>query len=154
MTTVVERSVLVEFSAAQMRSLVEGIEDYPKFLPWCSGAEVVSREPEAVVATLTINFRGIRQQFTTENVALKQGEESVETEAIRIRLVSGPFKALDGVWTFQPLAGDACKVQLKLSYEFANRLLETVVGPVFRYIADTMVEAFVQRARALDAQGK
>jgi len=145
MTTVVERSVLVEFSAAQMRALVEGIEDYPKFLPWCAGADIVSREPGRVVATLEINFRGIRQKFTTENIALKEGE----ADAIRIRLVSGPFKALDGVWTFQPLAEDACKVRLKLSYEFANRLLESMVGPVFRYIADTMVEAFVQRARAL-----
>jgi ribosome-associated toxin RatA of RatAB toxin-antitoxin module len=145
MTTVVERSVLVEFSAARMRALVEDIEAYPQFLPWCAGAVIGSRVSGRVVATLTIAYRGIRQQFTTENIAEKHGA----ADAIDIRLVSGPFKSLDGLWIFQPLEEDACKVKLELRYEFANRLLESLVGPVFRYIADTMVEAFVQRARAL-----
>jgi ribosome-associated toxin RatA of RatAB toxin-antitoxin module len=145
MTTVVERSVLVEFSAARMRALVEDIESYPQFLPWCAGAVIGSRASGGVVATLTIAYHGIRQQFTTENIAEKHGA----ADAIRIRLVSGPFKSLDGLWIFQPLEEDACKVKLELRYEFANRLLESLVGPVFRYIADTMVEAFVQRARVL-----
>ncbi len=146
MTTVVERSVLVDCSAAQMRALVENIEAYPQFLPWCSAATIVSSEGGKVVATLSISYKGIKQQVTTENT-----HETVDgREAIHIRLVSGPFKSLDGLWNFLPLEETACKVSLQLRYEFASRLMETVVGPVFRYIADTMVEAFVQRANVVN----
>ena len=140
--TVVERSVLIEHSAARMRALVEDIESYPKFLPWCGAAEIVSRSPDATVATLTIDFHGIRQQFTTAN---SRGDG----EALHIRLVSGPFRALDGEWRFQPLNEHSSKVTLRLAYEFSSRLLEKAVGPVFRQIASSLVEAFVKRADAV-----
>jgi ribosome-associated toxin RatA of RatAB toxin-antitoxin module len=138
----VQRTVLVEFSAAQMHALVSDIEAYPAFLPWCSSATIGSREATRVVATLKIDYRGLRQAFTTENT-------SVPDESIRLRLVSGPFRRLEGEWRFQALAENACKVSLQLEYEFSGRLLETVLGPVFHYIADSMVDAFVRRAEAV-----
>jgi ribosome-associated toxin RatA of RatAB toxin-antitoxin module len=137
--TVVERSVLIEHSAARMRALVEDIDSYPQFLPWCGAAEIVSRSPDTTVATLTIDFHGIRQQFTTEN-------SKVDGEVLRIRLVSGPFRALDGEWRFQPLGEHSSKVTLRLAYDFSSRLLEGAIGPVFRQIASSLVDAFVKRA--------
>jgi ribosome-associated toxin RatA of RatAB toxin-antitoxin module len=135
----VERSVLIEHSAAQMRALVEDIESYPRFLPWCGAAEIVSRNDKAVIATLTIDYHGIRQKFTTEN---SRGD----AEVLHIRLVSGPFRRLDGAWHFQALGEHSSKVRLCLEYDFSSRLLEAAIGPVFRQIATSLVEAFVQRA--------
>jgi ribosome-associated toxin RatA of RatAB toxin-antitoxin module len=40
----------------------------------------------------------------------------------------------------------ACRVDLKLEYGFSNKLLASVVGPVFDKIASSLVDAFVQRA--------
>lgn len=138
----VQRTVLVEFSAAQMHALVSDIEAYPAFLPWCASAKVISRDAAQVVATLKIDYRGLRQEFTTENT-------SVPDQSIRLRLVSGPFRRLEGEWRFQALTENACKVSLELDYEFTGRLLETVLGPVFHYIADSMVDAFVRRAESV-----
>jgi hypothetical protein len=136
------RSILVEYSAEEMRALVEDIESYAKFLPWCGGTAIVSRDAARTVATIRIDYRGIRQEFTTENLASPDG-------GIRIRLVSGPFRKLEGEWLFKALAPTASKVSLNLEYEFSGRLLDTVLGPVFHYITDSMVEAFVKRAEAI-----
>lgn len=138
----VNKSVLVEFSPEQMFALVDAVERYPEFLPWCGGARVDYRDEHRTRATIYINYRGIRQSFTTENL-----KESGQT--IWVKLVEGPFKTLDGNWRFVPLADRGCKVEFRLHYEFASKLLATLVGPVFSYIANTFIEAFVRRARSV-----
>lgn len=139
---VVDRSALVEFRAAQMYALVEDIESYPRFLPWCSGVDIVSREPGRTIATLHVFYHGIRQNFTTEN-------KNVPGQSIDIRLVSGPFKHLLGAWRFQPLGEHASKVSLHMEYQLSNALLSKLMGPVFGHIANTFVDAFVRRAQAV-----
>jgi ribosome-associated toxin RatA of RatAB toxin-antitoxin module len=135
----VSRSVLVGYSPEQMFALVDRVEEYPAFLPWCAGTTVLHRDDAVTRATIQINYHGIRQGFTTENVK----QAPVE---MRIRLVEGPFRRLEGAWRFTGLAGRGCKVELNLSYEYSNRVLEKLVGPVFNHIAGTLVESFVKRA--------
>jgi len=144
---IVERSVLVEYTASQMYALVDGVERYPEFLPWCGGTHVHLREPGRVRATVQIAFRGVRHAFSTENV-------STADERIDIRLVDGPFRHLDGSWSFTALGDSACKVHLRLRYEFSNRILERLVGPVFDHIASGFVDAFVTRAGQLHGSGR
>jgi ribosome-associated toxin RatA of RatAB toxin-antitoxin module len=136
---VVEKSVLVGHSAQQMFTLVDAVEAYPEFLPWCEAATVSHRDAERTRATLTVNYHGAKQSFTTENV-------KTPPNAMAIKLVEGPFKVLDGTWRFTALSDAACKIEFRLHYEFSSRILEMLVGPVFSYIANTMVDAFVQRA--------
>ncbi len=138
MTSVV-RSALVPYSAAQMFDLVEGVEQYPQFLPWCSGTSVSHRDPSVTRATLHINFRGIKQSFSTENL------KTADTR-MTLSLLEGPFRRLDGEWRFTPLDGNACRVDFTLDYEFSSVLLEKLAGPVFAHIAGTMVDAFLKRA--------
>jgi ribosome-associated toxin RatA of RatAB toxin-antitoxin module len=136
---IVEKSVLVGHSAAKMYALVEHVEAYPQFLPWCSGAEVRRLDKQRAVATLHVNYHGLRQNFTTEN-------RMEEAALIEMQLVHGPFHHLDGFWRFLPLAEHACKVEFRLSYELSGKLMEKLAGPVFHHIANTFVEAFVKRA--------
>ena len=135
----VDRSALVEHSARDMFVLVEDVESYPRFLPWCERATVTVREPNRTVATLYLDFHGLKEHFTTEN-ALRPGE------LIHMKLVAGPFRSLEGSWRFIALAENACKIEFSLHYEFSNPILEKVLGPVFHRIADSFVDAFVRRA--------
>jgi ribosome-associated toxin RatA of RatAB toxin-antitoxin module len=139
---IVEKSVLIGHSAAKMYALVADVEAYPQFLPWCSGAEVRVHDAHKAVATLHVNYHGLRQHFTTEN-RIDKGA------LIEMKLVNGPFKHLDGFWRFVPLADQACKVEFRLSYELSGKLMEKIAGPVFNHIANTFVEVFVKRAVAL-----
>jgi ribosome-associated toxin RatA of RatAB toxin-antitoxin module len=135
----VVRSVLVGHSRLEMYALVDAVEEYPKFLPWCGGVEVVRRDAAVTRATILIDYHGIRQGFTTENAKR-------EPEEMRIRLVEGPFRVLDGTWRFTALGERACKVELRMHYEFSSRILEKLVGPVFNHIANTLVDSFAKRA--------
>lgn len=129
-----------------MFGLVDRVEDYPHFLPWCGGAEVLVRDDRITRARVDIDFKGLRQSFTTENT-------KDAPRFMTLKLVEGPFSALDGQWTFTPLSADASKVVLALDYQFGNAALQKLVGPVFQVIAETLIDRFVQRADAVAARG-
>jgi ribosome-associated toxin RatA of RatAB toxin-antitoxin module len=140
--SIVSRSAIVNHSARDMFALVSEIESYPSFLPWCDRASVHERGPGRTVATLRVNFRGLKEEFTTEN-------RDRPGESIDMKLVSGPFRSLEGGWRFTPLSHQACKVELDLRYEFATGLIDRVAGKIFDEIASSLVEAFVRRADQL-----
>lgn len=138
----VHKSVLLGYSAEQMFALVERVEDYPLFLPWCGGVDVKTREDERLIATLSINFHGVKQSFTTENL-------NQRPRLMNMKLVDGPFKHLDGVWEFKPLRPDACKIEFNLHYEFSSKVLEKIIGPVFSMITNSFVDSFCKRAEVV-----
>lgn len=137
-----ERSALLRFSAEAMYRLVGDIEAYPQFLPGCVSAIIESAQGERVQARLGFRVRGLSDSFATEN--------RLEPVArIHMRLVDGPFRQLAGAWEFLPLTEDACKVTLRLSLEFGNRMLEATLGPWLDRAVNSLIDAFRQRAEAL-----
>src|SRR5215831_18328332 len=142
----VQKSVLVSHAAERMFELVERVEDYPRFLPWCAAATVLERSESETIARLDIHYRGVRAHFTTAN-------RIERPERIVIALRSGPFRHLDGTWRFTPLGDVGSKIELTMGYEFASGVLERLIGPVFGRIAHTLVDAFVHRADAVYGGG-
>jgi ribosome-associated toxin RatA of RatAB toxin-antitoxin module len=137
-----ERSALLRFPAEAMYRLVGDIEAYPQFLPGCTAAAIEICEGERVRARLSFRVRGLSDSFATENL-LEAGTR------IRMRLVDGPFRQLVGAWEFLPLDERACKVTLKLSLEFGNRVLEATLGPWLDRAVNGVMDAFRRRAEAL-----
>jgi ribosome-associated toxin RatA of RatAB toxin-antitoxin module len=135
----VKKSALVLYSAAEMYALVEDIEAYPRFLPWCRSTQVLSRNEDEVRATIEMVKGGVHKSFTTCN-------RMQNHKMIDIRLLEGPFKRLEGYWRFEPLRADASKVSLDMEFEFASPLLRVAVEPVFKQIANSLVDAFCKRA--------
>jgi ribosome-associated toxin RatA of RatAB toxin-antitoxin module len=135
----ITRSAIVPHSAQAMYALVEDIESYPRFLPWCAGAQVHERQPGETRATLTARLSGLSQSFTTRN-ANRPGE------AIDMRLERGPFRVFSGAWRFRPLSAESCEIEFTLEYEMASRALAGLLEPLFDRIANTMVDAFTRRA--------
>lgn len=136
----VNKSALVPYSAEQMYRLVDDVNSYHEFLPWCGASEEISRENDQVVASVTIAKAAVNKTFTTRNTCHKYNK-------IEVELVDGPFKELHGEWQFTELKENACKVSLELDYEFSSKLLAMVVGPVFNQVANTMVDSFVKQAK-------
>ncbi len=128
-----------------MFDLVSDVGRYPEFLPWCGGARVRPLDDDAVEATVTIDFGGVRSQFATRNL-------NKRPTAIELQLVDGPFKRLDGQWRFRALRADACRVELHLRYEFVSGLLGRAIAPVFDGISASLIDSFSQRADALYGQ--
>lgn len=141
----IRKSVLIEHTAQEMYALVAAVEDYPAFLPWCGGGEILSQEGNEVRARLHIKYHGIKTSFSTVN-------ENEPGRRIRMRLKEGPFRRLDGEWVFTPLGDAACKIEFSLAYDFSSGMLEKALGPVFNHIANSFVEAFILRADQLAAK--
>ena len=137
----VQREALVPYSAEAMYQLVNDIERYPEFLPWCREARLLESTDSALTARLTLVKGGLRRSFTTRN-RMEAGR------LIDIQLVDGPFRHLEGEWRFEPLRDNASKVKLDMRFEVAG-LLDAVLGPVFHQIANSLVDAFVRRAREI-----
>jgi ribosome-associated toxin RatA of RatAB toxin-antitoxin module len=130
------------YTAEAMYQLVADVETYPEFLPWCRSAGIQQSEGDEVLARIDIARGPVRSSFTTRNW-FRPGE------SIRMSLVQGPFKRLEGEWRFTPLGEDGSKIELRLEFDFSSGLLQATVGKVFQRIAETMVEAFCRRAHSI-----
>lgn len=138
--TTVNRSALVNYTPQEMFSLVDDIEHYADFLPWCRNTTIHERGENEVKASIELAHRGVHKTFTTLN-SMQPGK------SIKIQLVKGPFSHLEGVWRFDSLGENACKVSLDMHFDFSNRLLQLAIGPVFSQIVNNLVDAFVKRAQ-------
>jgi ribosome-associated toxin RatA of RatAB toxin-antitoxin module len=137
----VKRSALVNQPPARLYALINDIESYPQFLPWCSHASVASRTPGEIVATLGVRQGALQGEFTTRN--------TLEPErSVRMQLVSGPFRALEGLWVLTPVES-GCRVDLTMRFAFKNPLAGLLFEPKFAETVGSLVDAFVARARAL-----
>jgi len=141
----VVQSVLVMHPVERMYGLVDDVEAYPQFLPWCGGVQLKERTASVTEARIDIHFHGVRAHFHTRN--------RKTPDRMLIALVDGPFKRFEGEWVFTALGEHACKVELRLHWEFSTRLLEKLIGPVFDRIASTFVQYFERRADQLWAPG-
>jgi len=130
-----------------MYALVDDIDAYAEFLPWCSKSTVLKRESDSVDASLEIQYSKLHKTFTTRNL-------NTPNQVIEMTLLDGPFKHLHGKWLFTQLGNEGTKVELVLEFEFSNKLLDMTVGPVFSQIANSLVDAFTQRAREVYACSK
>ncbi|MGH1431976.1 MAG: type II toxin-antitoxin system RatA family toxin [Neptuniibacter sp.] len=137
--TQVERSALVLHTAEEMFDLINDVERYPEFLPWCAKTEVVSRTDEELVATLFLSKGGLNYSFTTRNQLNRPTRMTLE-------LVEGPFSSLAGVWDFKVLSDEASKVSLNLQFDFSGKIASFAMSKVFNQVATTLVDAFVTRA--------
>lgn len=137
--TIIKRNALVHYTPRQMFELINNVEEYPRFLPWCHQSHVKSRSDSEVEATLDIAWSGIHKSFTTRN-------HLHPYDHIEITLVTGPFRHLEGRWSFIALGEHGCKVNLDLEFEFSGGLMDRLFQPIFNHIANSLVDAFCKRA--------
>jgi ribosome-associated toxin RatA of RatAB toxin-antitoxin module len=138
----VKRSALVGRSAGELFALINDIESYPQFLPWCTHARVLSRSPHELIATLGVRQGALHGEFTTRNALEPQCR-------IGMQLVSGPFRTLQGEWLLTPIESGGCRVELTLRFAFRNPLTAMLFESQFAATVGGLVDAFVARARAL-----
>jgi ribosome-associated toxin RatA of RatAB toxin-antitoxin module len=136
----VKRSALVSQPPARLFALINDIESYPQFLPWCTYARVESRSAAEMVATIGVRQGPLHGEFTTRNTL--EADRRVD-----LHLVSGPFRTLEGQWLLTPIEADGCRVELTMRFAFKNALTGVLFEPLFAQTIGSLVDAFVARAR-------
>jgi ribosome-associated toxin RatA of RatAB toxin-antitoxin module len=143
----VNRSALVPYTADDIYALVEDVDSYPQFLPWCNDVEVHFREGNVVEATLELHRGKLSKRFRTRNTMYPN-------DSMVLSLVGGPFKHLAGSWEFKALGDSGSKVSLQLEFEFESRSLDLIVGAFFEDACNSLVDAFTQRAAVVYGASK
>lgn len=143
--TAVKQSRVVSYTCEQMYDLVNDVEKYGEFLPYFSEGIVHHRDEDEVKATLVVSVSGMSKSFTTHN--LLQTNKMIE-----IRLLDGPFSHLEGFWRFNEVP-EGCQILFDLEFDFAGSFLSRLIGPAFEQIANKMIGAFCDRAKALYGAG-
>ncbi len=145
----IKHSALVAQPPGRLFDLINDIESYPSFIPWCTHAKVLSRSDREIVATIGVKQGPLQSEFTTRN-DLESGRR------VLMHLVTGPFKVLEGEWLLTPIAatpkvsGDfGCRVQLTMRFAFKNPLTAVLFEQKFAETASSLMDAFVARARTL-----
>jgi ribosome-associated toxin RatA of RatAB toxin-antitoxin module len=134
------KSAIVPYSAEQMYQLVNQVDDYPKFLNWCSSASILKQTATQITASVEINKAGLTQSFTTINTL-------TPNQRIDMALKEGIFKQLNGAWIFTKLNDNACKVVLNLNFSFSSKIIDMAISPIFTKIANSQLDAFITRAK-------
>lgn len=143
--TIIQRSAIVPYTTEEMYLLVNAIEEYPQFIPWCHSTEVHHRDEDEIRATLCFEGGGFKKAFTTSNRLQKN-------KMVEMKLINGPFKHLQGFWRFEANEQNHCIVKLDMEFELANRILGLAFGGVFNQVANSLVEAFQKRAQEVYGQ--
>jgi ribosome-associated toxin RatA of RatAB toxin-antitoxin module len=138
----ISKSAIVPYSAQQMYQLVNQVDDYAQFLNWCASSSILKQTENEITASVKINKGIFTQSFTTIN-------SLTLNEKIHMKLQDGPFSMLEGDWIFTPLRSDACKVSLILDFGFSSKILDLTIAPIFSNIANSQLDAFVERAKFL-----
>jgi len=135
----VQRSALVQYRADEMFDLVDDIDAYADFLPWCNSSRVLRRQANTVQASIEVHKGPVSKTFTTLNT-------NVQSESIDIALLGGPFRHLSGGWRFVALGDTGSKVSLELEFQFESRMVDAMFGPFFEETCNSLVDAFIARA--------
>lgn len=138
----VKRSALLPYKAQEMFVLVNDVEAYPEFLPWCHSARVIDRSGDYLEATLELQKGALSKAFTTRN-------RNREFESIELNLVEGPFRHFSGGWQFKSLGEEGCKVSLELEFEFRSRAADLMFGAFFEEVCNALIDAFSKRAAVI-----
>lgn len=133
-------SVLLPYRVDDVFALVEDVESYASFLPWCIQAEIIERDNETITARMRVRVRNYEEDLVTRNRA--SGIETIE-----ITMVTGPFSDFHALWSFVDLSA-GCRVTLELKFNFKNRLLDTLATRLINKATNRVVDAFADRARA------
>jgi ribosome-associated toxin RatA of RatAB toxin-antitoxin module len=141
----IRRNALVTFSPEQMFDLVIDVERYPQFLPWVASAELHEKSGRDLLASMEMQRAGVRERFTTRN-------EFDRPAYMSMRLVRGPFRLLEGLWTFAPIGEAGTRIELAMRFEFASPVVSLLFGKAFEQSCNTLIDAFITRAKALHGQ--
>tara|TARA_B100000886_G_scaffold340409_1_gene309784 strand:- start:7491 stop:7943 length:453 start_codon:yes stop_codon:yes gene_type:complete len=136
---VVNQSEDINVNVSLIFDLINNVDKYSSFLPWCSNSSILSNSSSEMTAEIEIAGKPITWKFKTKN-------NYKVNEIIKIKLVDGPFKNLEGYWKFNSIDDHNTSVSLFLEYEFNSKIIELSLKPIFATIMSSILDSFISEA--------
>ncbi len=120
-------------------NLINNVENYPSFLPWCTKTEVTKESDNINIGKIFISKSFIKWNFSTKNLIDMN-------KSITLSLIDGPFEQLNGKWSFKSIDKYNTYVSLEINYKFKNSLIEISIEPIFSSIMNSILKSFIDQA--------
>ncbi|ORX51206.1 hypothetical protein DM01DRAFT_1324300 [Hesseltinella vesiculosa] len=138
-----EQKVL-NFTPQQVYNVVANVDEYHRFLPFCTHSKVYSSKPmnqyKVMQAELGIGFNLFKEKYISTVTC--QPTEMVKAVSMDATL----FKELVTIWRFKPKAqGQQCEVDFHISFEFASPLHAQASNVFFDQVSKMMMKAFIDQ---------
>lgn len=134
------QTLILPFAAKPLFELVNKLEDYPKFMPFCTAGKVLEEKDDELIGSITLQKGPLSETFTTKNTLYPY-------EKMILTLVDGPFKQLEGIWTFTEKSDNCTLITLELDYAFNSTIVATLFGSLFQKVASKLMDHFSEYAQ-------
>ena len=138
-----EQIKVLPYKPQKLFDLVWDVESYPKFLPWCAAARIISENNHEVIAKLVIQLKGFSEQYNSlvTSEMTDDGIYLINTVAI-----SGLFEYFKSTWQFAPCTAGT-ELKFFINFKMKSIILDKLIGTYFTKATEKMILAFEKRAK-------
>ena len=140
------------YAADKLWDMVGDVERYPEFIPWITRLNAYNRKAgedgrSGFDADVAVGFKMLTETFSTR-VTRDAGAKTVD-----MNLIKGPFRTLDGRWTFTP-TDTGTKVAFDMDVVIRNPILDALFKANVDRAIGILMRIFEQRANDLYSNAK
>ena len=121
--------------------VVTEVENYPKFIPWCHGARVISRSEDEIIADLIILFKAVNLKYTSR-VTIENNIKNDGIALIETKMIKGPFNFLESRWKIKKIDETSTYVDFNIKFLLKSTLLEKLLTPLFNKACSKILNSF------------
>ncbi|HTM82385.1 type II toxin-antitoxin system RatA family toxin [Asticcacaulis sp.] len=134
------------YPPAQLWEMVGDVERYPEFIPWIKSLRAYNRAVDQDIvrfdADVSVGFKMLTERFSTRVT------RAAEAFLVDFDLIKGPFRRLQGRWTFTPIA-TGTKVAFDMDIDIKNPILDAIFKANFNLAVSKLLAIFEARAKQL-----
>jgi coenzyme Q-binding protein COQ10 len=131
---------MVGFPVGAIFRAVMDIESYPEVLSFVRSVRILEKGEGHILARVHVGLPLLNFSYDCRI-------EFEENSAVQVRLISGPFKRMEALWTFEALDAGRTNVVYSLDAEFKNPIMERTAGAIFASQINHSISAFEERLK-------
>ena len=130
---------VLQINADNALKVVTNFNKYEDFVPGCTGASLISRNPPIEIGRLEFNILGKKYFIESRNEILEN--------SINIEQTKGPFDNFNGKWAVKKIDKDFCEVCFNAQFELPFLLNAIIPQSLVEAFSSNIIESFIKEAQ-------
>ena len=130
---------VLKINADDALKVVSNFSKYADFVPGCTRASLISRNPPIEIGRLEFNILGKKYFIESRNEILEN--------SINIEQTKGPFDNFNGKWAVKKIDKDFCEVCFNAQFELPFLLNAIIPQSLVEAFSSNIIESFIKEAQ-------